>query len=507
MAEVEQNIKNFPIQIGPIPASAANAEKAKIWAEGTDEQVEALGGEHSAKGWVETIDVSSFMPKSGGTFTGNVTMASGKTINFTSSKIGENVAGNIIVGDGNGNGLVVTKNGSGAALFTSNGSSYTELVKRSDVKSTYSSTGTYPVNGTAVAAAIAADALTNGTSETSSLAVGSTTSASNSTIVGKLSSASYAYSTTVGYNTYSTALYGTAVGHTAGAAGSKAVAVGAGAIASASGAIQLGEGTNSTSNTLQVGSTQLLDSSGKVPSARLSAMTGADGSNAGTSGIVPAPAATDNVKYLKGDGTWASVDSLPSQTGNSGKFLTTNGTTASWATVQSDTTTYTWYTGNTGTTVTIQDTTGVNALNVYKNGLLLQPTQDYTISGTTLTLTTALVSTDKITVVRASAGVTTPSTYIISTWHQGTDYCRIWSDGWCEQGGYVDFASSGLETVITFHQAFKDTNYMCTYSPISHSAANWLWSNSSPYRQTSQISVWSDGNDGGINWEAKGYIS
>lgn len=33
-------------------------------------------------------------------------------------------------------------------------------------------------------------------------------------------------------------------------------------------------------------------------------MTGADGINAGTSGIVPAPTATDGGKYLKGDGTW-----------------------------------------------------------------------------------------------------------------------------------------------------------------------------------------------------------
>lgn len=38
-------------------------------------------------------------------------------------------------------------------------------------------------------------------------------------------------------------------------------------------------------------------------------------------------------KYLTTDGTncsWADVDSLPSQTGNSGKYLTTNGTTTSW---------------------------------------------------------------------------------------------------------------------------------------------------------------------------------
>ena len=38
--------------------------------------------------------------------------------------------------------------------------------------------------------------------------------------------------------------------------------------------------------------------------------------------------------YLRGDGTWntpAGGSSLPDQTGNSGKFLTTNGTTASWS--------------------------------------------------------------------------------------------------------------------------------------------------------------------------------
>lgn len=36
-----------------------------------------------------------------------------------------------------------------------------------------------------------------------------------------------------------------------------------------------------------------------------STFTGADGVSAGTSGLVPGPAATDNIKFLKGDGTWA----------------------------------------------------------------------------------------------------------------------------------------------------------------------------------------------------------
>ena len=52
------------------------------------------------------------------------------------------------------------------------------------------------------------------------------------------------------------------------------------------------------------------------------------------------PSQTGNSgKYLTTDGTtssWGTVNALPSQTGNSGKYLTTNGTTASWATITTD---------------------------------------------------------------------------------------------------------------------------------------------------------------------------
>jgi hypothetical protein len=45
---------------------------------------------------------------------------------------------------------------------------------------------------------------------------------------------------------------------------------------------------------------------------------------------------TNNGKYLTTDGSnvsWASVDALPNQSGNNGKYLTTDGSTASWATL------------------------------------------------------------------------------------------------------------------------------------------------------------------------------
>ena len=54
-----------------------------------------------------------------------------------------------------------------------------------------------------------------------------------------------------------------------------------------------------------------------------------------TTYVVPSQAGNSG-KFLKTDGTvssWAAVDALPSQTGNSGKFLTTDGSTSSWGAV------------------------------------------------------------------------------------------------------------------------------------------------------------------------------
>lgn len=52
----------------------------------------------------------------------------------------------------------------------------------------------------------------------------------------------------------------------------------------------------------------------------------------GQEGLVPAPTASDATKCLLGDGSWGTPgDTLPSQSGQANKFLTTNGTTASWA--------------------------------------------------------------------------------------------------------------------------------------------------------------------------------
>lgn len=53
----------------------------------------------------------------------------------------------------------------------------------------------------------------------------------------------------------------------------------------------------------------------------------------GREGLVPAPTSSDARKCLLGDGTWGVAgDSLPAQSGQSNKFLRTNGTAAYWDT-------------------------------------------------------------------------------------------------------------------------------------------------------------------------------
>lgn len=72
-----------------------------------------------------------------------------------------------------------------------------------------------------------------------------------------------------------------------------------------------GDGTwvvpdNSGGTVTAVGGTAPIASSGgTTPDISISDFGGADGTSAGTKGAVPAPAATDNVKFLRGDGTFA----------------------------------------------------------------------------------------------------------------------------------------------------------------------------------------------------------
>lgn len=51
--------------------------------------------------------------------------------------------------------------------------------------------------------------------------------------------------------------------------------------------------------------------------------------------------------------------------------------------------------------------------------------------------------------------------WIVETYRNGTEWYRVWSDGWVEQGGYKALDSTGT---VTFLKPFQDTNYTVTVS-------------------------------------------
>lgn len=116
---------------------------------------------------------------------------------------------------------------------------------------------------------------------------------------------------------------------------------------------------------------------------------------------------------------------IPSQTGHSGKYLTTDGTNASWGSVSGGSSSVSTaisslvtYTGNGTTTIYTIGSTPVSINNVFVtlNGVSQTPGVDFTISGSDLTFTTTPISGDSIVIrdnisLSASAVLTTNTRY------------------------------------------------------------------------------------------------
>jgi hypothetical protein len=97
----------------------------------------------------------------------------------------------------------------------------------------------------------------------------------------------------------------------------------------------------------------------------------------------------------------AALNTLPSQTGNSGKYLTTDGNNASWGSINSNIIRRKSITATAGQTVFTTDLPFIDGLEqVFFNGLLLLKTSDYTTSGgNTVTLTSAAAVSDIVEII------------------------------------------------------------------------------------------------------------
>ena len=96
-----------------------------------------------------------------------------------------------------------------------------------------------------------------------------------------------------------------------------------------------------------------------------------------------------------------------------------------------------------------------------------------------------------------------PNAYVTQTWRSGTEWYRVWSDGWIEQGGH------GTGGTCTFNKSFSNTNYTFNVQP-----SNWYTSHPdwiAAYelragRTTAKTSIaYYAGGDQGWDWRASGY--
>lgn len=95
---------------------------------------------------------------------------------------------------------------------------------------------------------------------------------------------------------------------------------------------------------------------------------------------------------------------------------------------------------------------------------------------------------------------------VVESYSNGTSWYRVWSDGWCEQGGVTPTGYNGYDT-ITLLKPYRDTNYSVIMTGRtdtgSTQSAQWSQDTTYPYSNTEfkyyRIS-WTS------NWVAFGYI-
>lgn len=101
------------------------------------------------------------------------------------------------------------------------------------------------------------------------------------------------------------------------------------------------------------------------------------------------------------------------------------------------------------------------------------------------------------------AQIPQPRTYVTKTWSSGTEWYRVWSDGFIEQGGH------GTGSACTFSKPFSNKNYTFNVQPSSGYSAHPDWIaayEKRPSRTTTGTGIsWYEGGDQGWDWRASGY--
>lgn len=96
-----------------------------------------------------------------------------------------------------------------------------------------------------------------------------------------------------------------------------------------------------------------------------------------------------------------------------------------------------------------------------------------------------------------------PRAYVTKTWSSGTEWYRVWSDGFIEQGGH------GTGSACTFSKPFSNKNYTFNVNPSNgySSHPDWIAAyENRPSRTTTGTEIsWYEYGDQGWDWRASGY--
>lgn len=100
--------------------------------------------------------------------------------------------------------------------------------------------------------------------------------------------------------------------------------------------------------------------------------------------------------------------------------------------------------------------------------------------------------------------------HVIESWSNGKSWYRVWSDGWCEQGGN----SVGATRTVTLFKAYKDANYNVLATPSEKADATIIAAHLNSQTATSFVlrtahrtSDSQGEKSAACAWRAEGYIS
>ena len=102
------------------------------------------------------------------------------------------------------------------------------------------------------------------------------------------------------------------------------------------------------------------------------------------------------------------------------------------------------------------------------------------------------------------SNITTP--HIIETYRNGTEWCRVWSDGWCEQGGrFAGPVNNSSSFTVSFLKDMADTSYTVSFCGTT---ASTVLTATARYQNSLQFFYSNNANNvsgSDFSWEIKGY--